>query len=101
MGNIINFHNSPIVDIKKQLLEKEKELEAVKAELIFFKKMYSQTCSVNDMLKLEIADLNSSIVILEGHLKLIQENLKKLQKRLENVDRQRSQVQIFNPKKDE
>lgn len=101
MSKIINFHHNPVTNIKKELLDKEKELEQAKQELEFFKRMYSQTASVSDLLKLEVSDLNSSITILEGHLKLIRENLGSLKKRLDQIDKQKAQVQVIeNDRKD-
>jgi len=99
MGKIIDFHGSPVANIKKELAEKEKELGTVKQELAFFKRMYSQTVSVSDLLKLEVSDLNANIVILQGHLKLIQDNLGTLKGRLEQVEKQKAQVQLTDPNK--
>lgn len=99
MGDIINFHDNPVKNIQKELDKKEEELARVKNELVFFKHLYSATDSVSELLKLQIADIKSNVILLEGHLKLVHENLSNLQSKLDNIDQMKSKVTIDPPKK--
>lgn len=97
MANIIDFHKNPVTNIKKDLKKKEKELNRTKEELAFFKRIYSATASTGDLLKLQLADLESSITILQGHLGLVQQNLKNLKAKLAELDNAKSQIHIMTP----
>lgn len=92
MADIINFHDNPVKNIKKELEEKEKELDRAKKELAFFRHVYSATTSVADLLKLQLADIQSNVVLLKGHLHLVDDNLKNLQTKLNQIDKMRGQV---------
>ncbi len=94
MADIIDFHKNPVTNIKKDLKKKEKELNRAKEELAFFKRIYSATASTGDLLKLQLADLESSITILQGHLGLVQQNLKNLKAKLTDLDDAKSQIYI-------
>lgn len=94
MADIIDFHKNPVTNIKKDLKKKEKELNRAKEELAFFKRIYSATASTGDLLKLQLADLESSITILQGHLSLVQQNLKNLKAKLTDLDDAKSQIYI-------
>lgn len=98
MADIINFHENPVQNIQKKLNTKQKELDRANNELVFFKHLYSATASVSELLKLQVADITSNIVLLEGHLKLVHENLANLQGKLDNIDRMKNQV--IDPNKD-
>ena len=95
MADIIDFHKNPVTNIRKDLKKKEKELNRVKEELVFFKRIYSATASTGDLLKLQLADLESSIVILQGHLGLVQQNLKNLKSKLAEIDNAKAQIHII------
>ena len=99
MADIIDFHKNPVTNIKKDLKKKEKELTRVKEELAFFKRIYSATASTGDLLKLQLADLESSITILQGHLNLVQQNLKNLKAKLTDLNDAKSQIYIISPDK--
>ena len=99
MADIIDFYNNPVKNIKKELADKEKELERTKKELAFFRHVYSISTSVADLLKLQLADLETNVVLLQGHLKLVGDNIKNLQSKLEHADKMRSQVIVDPPKK--
>ena len=92
MADIINFHDNPVKNIKKELEEKEKELDRTKKELAFFRHVYSATISVADLLKLQLADFQSNVILLEGHLRLVDDNIKTIQTKLNQIDKMRSQV---------
>lgn len=99
MADIINFHDNPIRNLKKELDQKEQELARANNELIFFKHLYSATTSVSELLKLQVADIRSNLVLLEGHLKLVNENLVNIQTKLDNVDKMKNQIITDPPKK--
>lgn len=99
MADIINFHDNPVKNIQKELGQKQEELDRANNELAFFKHLYSATASVSELLKLQVADIKSNIVLLEGHLKLVHENLTNLQTRLDNVDQMKNRVVTDPPKK--
>lgn len=99
MADLINFFDNPVKNIKKELDQKQKELERTQKELSFFRHVYSATISVADLLKLQLADLKSNVVLLEGHLKLVNDNLDSLQTKISQIDRMRSQV-VTDPPKD-
>lgn len=100
MADIINFHDNPVRNIHKELVKKEEELARANNELIFFKHLYSATTSVSELLKLQVADIRSNLVLLEGHLKLVNENLVNIQTKLDNVDKMKNQVVTNKPDKD-
>ena len=95
MGKIISFHDNPVVGLKRELKEKEKELEQAKHELAFFKTLYSTTNAIGDLLKLQLADTTSNVVLLQGHLKLVQENLKSISAKVENLEQMKNKVKTI------
>lgn len=97
MADIIDFHKNPVTNIKKDLKKKEKELNRAKEELAFFKRIYSATSSTGDLLKLQVADLESTLTILQGHLGLVQQNIKNLKSKLAQLDNAKSQIYIVPP----
>jgi len=97
MADIIDFHKNPVTNIKKDLKKKEKELNRAKEELAFFKRIYSATSSTGDLLKLQIADLESTLTILQGHLGLVQQNIKNLKSKLAQLDNAKSQIYVVPP----
>jgi len=97
MADIIDFHKNPVTNIKKDLKKKEKELNRAKEELAFFKRIYSATSSTGDLLKLQLADLESTLTILQGHLGLVQQNIKNLKSKLAQLDNAKSQIYIVPP----
>ena len=99
MADIINFYDNPVKNIKKELEKKEQELERSQKELAFFRHIYSATTSVADLLKLQLADLKSNVVLLEGHLKLVSNNLSTLQSKIDQIDKIRGQVITDPPPK--
>lgn len=99
MADIINFYDNPVKNIKKELEKKEQELERSQKELAFFRHIYSATTSVADLLKLQLADLKSNVVLLEGHLKLVSNNLSTLQSKIDQIDKMRGQVITDPPPK--
>ena len=100
MVDIINFHDNPVHNIKKELVKKEEELARANNELVFFKHIYSATTSVSELLKLQVADIRSNLVLLEGHLKLVNENLVNIQTKLDNVDKMKGRIVSEPPNKD-
>lgn len=94
MADIIDFHKNPVTNIKKDLKKKEKELNRAKEELAFFKRIYSATASTGDLLKLQLADLESTLTILQGHLGLVQQNIKNLKSKLAQLDNAKSQIYV-------
>ena len=94
MGKVISFHDNPVVELRKELQEKEKQLIQARHEAAFFKSIYSSTSSIGDLLKLQLADLNSNVMILQGHLKLVQDNLDSVRTKMENLDQMKNKVRI-------
>jgi len=99
MADIISFHDNPVKKIQNELEKKIKELDRANEELTFFKHIYSATASVSELLKLQVADIKSNIILLEGHLKLVNENLSNLQNKLDNIDQMKSRVTVIKPPK--
>ena len=75
MNNVININDSPLSKMQK-LLDDEKDKNK---ELKLKNGMFH---SVNEMLKLHIEDLISSIEIFEIHLTTIKTNMRILQSKL-------------------
>ena len=96
MGKIISFHDNPVVELKKELKEKEVELDRVKHELAFFKTIYSTTNSIGDLLKLQIADIDTNVMLLQGHLNLVKENLMSIKNKIENLDQMKGKVRVID-----
>ena len=94
MGKVISFHDNPVVELKKELKQKEQELDRVKHELAFFKTLYSTTNSIGDLLKLQLADMSTNVMLLQGHLNLVQENLSSIKNKIENLDKMKSKVKV-------
>jgi len=96
MGKLISFHDNPVTELKKELKEKEKQLQQAQHELAFFKSIYSTTHSIGDLLKLQLADLTSNVMLLQGHLKLVQENLNSVRTKLDNLEEMKNRVKIVD-----
>ena len=96
MGKIISFHDNPVAELKKELKEKEIELDRVKHELAFFKTIYSTTNSIGDLLKLQIADVSTNVMLLQGHLNLVQDNLTAIKNKIENAEQMKNKVRIID-----
>lgn len=94
MGKLISFHDNPVTELKKELHEKEEQLKQTQHELAFFKSIYSTTNSIGDLLKLQMADLNSNVMILQGHLSLVQDNLNSVRTKIENLDQMKNKVRV-------
>ena len=94
MGKIISFHDNPVVGLKNELKEKEKELEQARHELAFFKTLYSTTNAIGDLLKLQLADTTSNVMLLQGHLKLVQENLSSINTKIDNLEQMKNKVRV-------
>ena len=94
MGKLISFHDNPVVELKKELQEKEVLLKQTQHELAFFKSIYSTTNSIGDLLKLQLADLNSNVMILQGHLKLVQDNINSVRTKIDNLDQMKNKVRV-------
>jgi len=94
MGKLISFHDNPVTELKKELQEKEAQLKQTQHELAFFKSIYSTTNSIGDLMKLQVADLNSNVMILQGHLKLVQDNLNSVRTKIENLDQMKNKVRV-------
>jgi hypothetical protein len=95
MGKIISFHDNPVVELKKELKEKDVELDRIRHELSFFKTLYSTTNSIGDLLKLQLADMTSNVMLLQGHLNLVQENLMSVRGKIENLDGMKNKIKII------
>lgn len=86
MAEIINFNSNPYTEIKKELTETQKKLSDTEQELLFFKKVSAVTNSTTDLLKLQIADMESNVMILQGHLKMVTQNLQGIKSKLEGLN---------------
>lgn len=95
MTKIIDFHQTPVVALKKELKEKEEQLEAVKNELIYFKRIYSTTVSIGDLLKLQMADVQANVALLQNHLVLVQQNLASIKSKIDELEKMRARIQIM------
>ena len=96
MSKLINFHDNPVMGLKKELSKKELELEQVHRELAFFKHVYASTSSVGDLLKLQLADITSNISLLESHLTLVQNNLSSVKAKIDQLEQMKSKITIID-----
>ena len=96
MGKLISFHNNPVVELKKELKEKEQQLKQAQNELAFFKSIYSTTNSIGDLLKLQLVDISSNVMLLQGHLKLVQDNLSSVRSKLESLEQMKNKVRMID-----
>lgn len=96
MGKLISFHGNPVTELKKELNEKEKQLKQAQHELSFFKSIYSTTHSIGDLMKLQLADLTSNVMLLQGHLNVVQDNLNSLRTKLDNLEEMKNRVKTVD-----
>lgn len=94
MGKLISFHDNPVTELKKELQQKDAQLKQTQHELAFFKSIYSTTNSIGDLMKLQMADLDSNVMILQGHLNLVRDNLDSVRTKIENLDKMKSKVRV-------
>lgn len=85
MAEIIDFNNNSYVEIQRELAETQKKLHQTEQELIFFRKVSAVTNSTTDLLKLQIADMESNVMILQGHLKMVTQNLQGIRAKLDGL----------------
>lgn len=96
MGKLISFHDNPVTELKKELAEQEKKLKQAQRELAFFKSIYSTTNSIGDLMKLQLADLSSNVMLLQGHLSMVQENLNAIRTKMENLEEMKNRVKMVD-----
>jgi chromosome segregation ATPase len=85
MGELIPFDN-PLVKLRRELEEKEYELQATKEKLLEAHKSISAISSVNELLKLQLHDLLSSITKLQRSLNTVTTNVNMLQSKLPTIE---------------
>lgn len=77
MSKVIDFDQ--ITRLKRELAERDEELTAAKAKL-------AQLNGVNEMLKLQIADLQDQLSGMMGQMSIILQNLSNLASKLPKLD---------------
>lgn len=82
MAEIINLNETPLARLKKQLEEREAELLETRAQLAETKRQLGMMVSVNELLRLQIQDLLSTLQNLAGSLTSAALNLKNIQGKL-------------------
>lgn len=85
MAEIIDFNNNSYREIQRELTETQKKLTETQQELIFYKKVSAVTNSTTDLLRLQIADMESNVMILQGHLKMVTQNLQGMRAKLDGL----------------
>ena len=97
MGKIINFNDSPVNELKKELKKKDDELERIHAELAYFKRIYSTTVSIGDLLKLQVADIHSNISLLQNHLAMVQDILQNVKNKIDQLEKMKARIKTTPP----
>jgi len=85
MGEVIPFDN-PLSRLRRELEEKEKELQSVKQQLHDTRQSISAITSVNELLKLQLHDLMTNIRKLQESLNIVTGNVQNLQSRLPTIE---------------
>jgi chromosome segregation ATPase len=85
MAEIIPF-DSPMIRLKRELEEKEKELQDTKRQLYETRQSISAITSVNELLKLQLHDLTNNIRKLQENLNIVTGNVQLLQSKLPTIE---------------
>lgn len=64
MGKVIDLHGTPVAQLKAQLEEKDREIAALKDELIQARNVNAQLQGIVELLKLQMHDV---VGTLQGH----------------------------------
>lgn len=82
MAEIINLNETPLAKLKKQLEDKDAELLEARAQLAETRRQLGMMVSVNELLRLQIQDMLSTLQNLAGALTGAAQNLKNIQGKL-------------------
>lgn len=85
MGEIIPFDN-PLLKLRRELEEKDFELQETKKRLQEAHESISAISSVNELLKLQLHDLLSNITRLQQNLNSVVSNVNMLQSKLPTIE---------------
>ena len=85
MVEIIPF-DSPMIRLKKELEEKDRELQDTKRQLFETRQSISAITSVNELLKLQLHDLVNNIHRLQENLNTVNTNVQLLQSKLPTIE---------------
>ena len=86
MAEIISFDQNPLLKFKKELENKDKIIEQLNAELSVTKQKLGSLISVNEMLKLQLADLANNLSLYQHQLGGMIVNLNNLKNKLPTID---------------
>ena len=86
MAEIISFDQNPLLKFKKELENKDKIIEQLQAELSSTKQKLGGLISVNEMLKLQLADLANTLSLYQHQLGGMIVNITNLKSKLPTID---------------
>lgn len=86
MAEIININQNSVLKHKKELEAKDKIIEDLQAELSDTKHKLGSLISVNEMLKLQLADLSNNLSLYQHQLGGMIVNLNNLKNKLPTID---------------
>jgi len=85
MAKIIEFEGSPVHKLKRELEEKNKEIEILRQQIRVTTQRLASVISVNDMLKLQINDMQTNLQYLKYQIKNTENNLIVLKSKLPDL----------------
>lgn len=86
MGDVINFDSTPLVRLRQELRAREQEVEKLRRELTEAKNKISSLVSVNEMLKLNLADLANTLTLFTNQMGGMINNINTLRSRLPTIN---------------
>jgi chromosome segregation ATPase len=92
MADVISFESAPLVKLRQELNAREAEIRTLRAELTEAKTKISSLVSVNEMLKLNLADLANTLTIFTQQMTGMITNVNTLRSRLPTINSRLSGV---------
>jgi outer membrane protein TolC len=88
MADIIDIKESPINRYRRELEQKDQEIIALRQQLEQAANALATVISINDMLKLQLSDLVTTLTNLHNSFGVIAENMRNLQAQLPDIRQQ-------------
>lgn len=85
MGDVINFGDTKVMRLERELKRTQEELEQSKTALLESNKKLGTLNTVNDMLKLQIVSLIKDMQAIASKTNIAVNNLKTLQSKLPDI----------------